>query len=180
MLIGYNKFYATLYPKKDYYRWSSSCHVQCYYVRASLSAFDAPFARVNATETLKQRFSREYTQSLDVKYSKGSPQLSRESPSGTVLGYVTDTKTRQKLLQAQPFADCSGGCSSWQPYSEYGKTSPLLSIEQNSSPDSRNILRAATGEGSQCVARYRPESHGDIFCLSPSTGAFAYRYDGAS
>ena len=87
---------------------------------------DAPFARVNATETLKERFSREYTQSLDVKYSKGSPQLSRESPSGTVLGYVTDTKTRQKLLQAQPFADCSGGCSSWQPYSEYGKTSPLL------------------------------------------------------
>lgn len=47
---------------------------------------DAPFARVNATETLKERFSREYTQSLDVKYSKGSPQLSRESPSGTVLG----------------------------------------------------------------------------------------------
>ena len=82
---------------------------------------DAPFARVNATETLKQRFSREYTQSLDVKYSKGSPQLSRESPSGTVLGYVTDTKTRQKLLQAQPFIDCSGGCSSWQPYSEYDK-----------------------------------------------------------
>lgn len=108
------------------------------------------------------------------------PQLSRESPSGTVLGYVTDTKTRQKLLQAQPFADCSGGCSLWQPYSEYGKTSPLLSIEQNSSPDSRNVLRAATGEGGQCVARYRPESHGDIFCLSPSTGAFAYGYDGAS
>ena len=141
---------------------------------------DAPFARVNATETLKQRFSREYTQSLDVKYSKGSPQLSRESPSGTVLGYVTDMKTRQKLLQAQPFADCSGGCSSWQPYSEYGKTSPLLSIEQNSSPDSRNILRAATGGGGQCVARYHPDSHGEIFCLSPSTGAFAYRYDGAS
>ena len=141
---------------------------------------DAPFARVNATETLKQRFSREYTQSLDVKYSKGSPQLSRESPSGTVLGYVTDTKIRQKLLQAQPFADCSGGCSSWQSYSEYGKISPLLSIEQNSSPDSRNILRAATGEGGQCVARYHPESHGEIFCLSPSTGAFAYRYDGAS
>ena len=136
--------------------------------------FDAPFARVNATETLKQRFS------LDVKYSKGSPQLSRESPSGTVLGYVTDTKTRQKLLQAQPFIDCSGGCSSWQPYSEYGKISPLLSIEQNSSPDSRNILRTATGEGGQCVARYHPESHGDIFCLSPSTGAFAYGYDGAS
>lgn len=142
---------------------------------------DAPFARVNATETLKQRFSREYTQSLDVKYSKGwSPQLSRESPSGTVLGYVTDTKTRQKLLQAQPFADCSGGCSSWQPYSEYGNISPLLSIGQNSSPDSRNILRTATGEGGQCVARYHPESHGDIFCLSPSTGAFAYGYDGAS
>lgn len=141
---------------------------------------DAPFARVNATETLKERFSREYTQSLDVKYSKGSPQLSRESPSGTVLGYVTDTKTRQKLLQAQPFADCSGGCSSWQPYSEYGKTSPLLGIEQNLPPDSHNILRTATGGGGQCVARYHPDSHGEIFCLSPSTGAFAYRYDGAS
>lgn len=125
--------------------------------------FDAPFARVNATETLKERFSRKYTQSLDVKYSKGSPQLSRESPSGTVLGYVTDTKIRQKLLQAQPFADCSGGCSSWQPYSEYGNISPLLSIEQNSSPDSRNILRAATGEGGQCVARYHPKSRTVIY-----------------
>ena len=141
---------------------------------------DAPFARVNATETLKQRFSREYTQSLDVKYSKGSPQLSRESPSGTVLGYVTDTKTRQKLLQAQPFADCSGGCSSWQSYSEYGKISPLLTIGQKTSPDSRNNLRPATREGGQSDARYHPKSHGDIFCLSPSTGAFAYGYDGAS
>ena len=82
MLIGYNKFYAARYPKKDYYRWGSPYHLQ--------------------------------------------------------------------------------------------------RIEQNSSPDSRNILRTATGEGSQCVARYRPESHGEIFCLSPSTGAFAYGYDGAS
>ena len=46
---------------------------------------DAPFARVNATETLKERFSREYTQSLDVKYSKTSAQPRKPKRHSTWL-----------------------------------------------------------------------------------------------
>ena len=139
----------------------------------------SPFFAVDATSTLKQSLSNEHTQALDIRHSQGSPKFSRDGPSGGVIGYISDAEKRHKLLATQPFADCSGGCSSWQSYSELDndEASALLSGEKSLPSDLRSTLRMATGKDSKCIARYHPGPHSEVFCLSLSTGAFVYRYD---
>ncbi|MEG8105136.1 MULTISPECIES: hypothetical protein [Actinomyces] len=139
----------------------------------------SPFFAVDATSTLKQRLPNEHTRALDIRYSQGSPKFSRDGPSGSVIGYISDAEKRHKLLANQLFADCSGGCSSWQSYSELDndEASALQSDEKSLPSGLRSTLRMATGKDSHCIARYHPGPHSEVFCLSLSTGAFVYGYD---
>lgn len=143
--------------------------------------FEAPFSTIDATDTLKQRLSPEYTQVLDIRYSEGSPKLSRDGPNGTVIGYIPDAEKRQKLLQSQPFTSCPARCSSWQPYNTLEKKLPLLGLEQDIPANIRENFQAAIGKDSRCIVRYHPTpqslSDTEIFCVSPSTGAFVYDYN---
>lgn len=143
--------------------------------------FKAPFSTIDATDTLKQRISAEYTKALDIRYSEGSPKLSRDGPNGVVIGHIPDAKKRQKLLQSQPFTSCPAQCSAWQPYNTLEKKLPLLGFEEDIPADFRGNFRAATGADSECVVRNRPmpqsSSDTEVFCISPKTGAFVYNYN---
>ena len=141
----------------------------------------------NATKELSQRVKSEATQSLDITLSRGE-FINIDGPGGIVIGTITDTAVRQRLLASQPFRDCTFGCTGWMAYSQLGRTLPLEPLEQVSG-HARALLNSAATPDSSCIIRFHylgqtlPDKHSspdlDIICLSQRTGAFVYEFRAA-
>ena len=101
-----------------------------------------------------------------------------------VIGTITDKATRDRLLSIQPFTDCPHGCSGWYHYGDnlphhesVFRDTAILGNHTIPPKKFSDQARAAISSDNRCVARYS-SSHrtNDVFCFSPSSGAFVYEF----
>ena len=138
-------------------------------------------------QVLAKQFDKTSYQALDIKYAYGD-MVSRESPSGDVVGQITDEKARRALLSIQPFIDCPHGCSEWISRSSLSTSLDPYEKQTGGAPKAEvmHFHAIATQADARCVVRYHSKEQTltsrsiTTFCLSPSTGAFSYHATGGT
>mgnify|MGYP006946895477 CR=1 FL=1 len=133
-------------------------------------------------QVLAKQFDKTSYQALNIKYAYGD-MISREAPSGDVVGRIDNEKARQALLSTQPFIDCPHGCKSWISRSSLPTSLDLYEKQTGSGPPKADVMHlhaTATQPDARCVVRYHHQNQTlnsryiTVFCFSPKTGAFAY------
>ena len=135
------------------------------------------------------RFDHDAIHHMNVSYQSGCAISGWDGKSGLVVGTITNKKTRDRLLNMQPFTDCPHGCSGW--YRDKDRKSQShedkyyfgLIGSRDIPKNYRTQFDAASTGDSRCVKRYakRVASNdvvtSDVFCFSLNTGAFVYQFD---
>lgn len=130
------------------------------------------------------RFDHDAIRHMDVSYQSGYAIDGWDGNNGMVIGTITDKATRDRLLSIQPFTDCPHGCSGWYHYGDnlphhesVFRDTAILGNHTIPPKKFRDQARAAISSDNRCVARYS-SSHrtNDVFCFSPSSGAFVYEF----
>ena len=92
-----------------------------------------------ASTVFASHLSGDLVRQMHIDYDSGFVISGRNERNGLVVGTLSDTQTRQRLLQNQPFTNCVERCDTWKPV-EHTTFIPIL--ENNNLPDELGTLLA--------------------------------------
>lgn len=142
-----------------------------------------------ASTVFASHLSGDLVRQMHIDYDSGFVISGRNERNGLVVGTLSDTQTRQRLLQNQPFTNCAERCDTWKPV-EHTTFIPIL--ENNNLPDDvrHTISTVSTQPSTRCASRHTesfdfPQKTGEnsphylyrsreTLCLSSNSGKFVY------
>lgn len=68
-----------------------------------------------ASTVFASHLSGDLVRQMHIDYDSGFVISGRNERNGLVVGTLSDTQTRQRLLQNQPFTNCAERCDTWKP-----------------------------------------------------------------
>lgn len=115
-----------------------------------------------ASTVFASHLSGDLVRQMHINYNSGFVISGRNERNGLVVGTLSDTQTRQRLLQNQPFTNCAERCDTWKPV-EHTTFIPIL--ENNNLPDDvrHTISTVSTQPSTRCASRHLylgPEGRG--------------------
>lgn len=85
-----------------------------------------------ASTVFASHLSGDLVRQMHIDYDSGFVISGRNERNGLVVGTLSDTQTRQRLLQNQPFTNCAERCDTWKPVEH---TTFITILENNNLPD---------------------------------------------